>query len=307
MAAEKRNLVIILGPTGVGKSATAVKLARCFSGEIINCDSMQVYRGFDIGTDKISEEKKQGIPHHLLDAASPASQFTAADFVRLSLKAMKEIRGRGKLPIITGGTGLYLKALLDGLFPEDSKDLSIRNNLKKEASSKGWDELWSRLLQVDPEYAQKISPNDKVRIIRALEVHQATGIPLSRHFPKTEPFIKNDNLVIIGLKLDRESLYQRINNRVEAMMEKGLTAEVKNLIGRGVPESAPSFRALGYKYILSSLHGEISLTEAVRLTKRDTRRYAKRQMTWFKKMRGIHWFSPYDFPLIKKHVEERLE
>ncbi len=307
MQFNKNNLIIILGPTGVGKSAAAIKLAQSFSGEIINCDSMQVYKGFDIGTDKMSKDKRQGIHHHLLDAAEPSSQFTAADFVRLSLQSMEGIRSRGKCPIITGGTGLYLKALLEGLFPEHKKDRSIRNKLKKEAEHEGWDFLWKRLQRIDPEYSRKITPNDKVRIIRALEVYQATGVPLSRQFFHTESFVKNDNTILVGLILDRQTLYRRIEERVDAMVAKGLVNEVKELISGGVPEDAPPFRALGYKYILAYLNQEIPLEEAVRLTKRDTRRYAKRQITWFKKMKGIHWFSPFDFSAISQYVAGRLE
>ncbi len=306
MRFNKKNLIIILGPTGVGKSTTAIKTAQCFSGEIINCDSMQVYKGFDIGTDKMPLEKRQNIPHHLLDAADPSSQFTAADFVRLSLRAMEDIRGRGHLPIITGGTGLYLKALLEGLFPEPKKDRSIRNKLKRNAEQKGWGHLWKELEDVDPVYAQKISANDKIRIIRALEVYYATGAPLSRHFARTESFVKHDNVILTGLKLDRPVLYRRIEDRVDAMMEKGLVEEVKELLAEGVPKNAPPFRALGYKHILSYLKGDIPLEEAVRLMKRDTRRYAKRQMTWFKKMEGIRWFSPFDFSSIKQYIIERL-
>ncbi len=299
--------MLFRSPTGVGKSAAAVKLARCFSGEVINCDSMQVYSEFDIGTDKITQEKMQAIPHHLLDTVSPSSQFTAADFVRLALKAIPSIRSRGNCPIITGGTGLYLRALLEGLFPEPVKDRSIRNELKKEAEEKGWDRMWARLQRIDPEYAQKISPNDKVRIIRALEVYQATGNPLSRHFVHTESYVKQDNIIKVGLLLDRQTLYRHIENRVDAMMAKGLIDEVKNLLARGVSPDAPPFRALGYKHVLAYLNHKISLEEAIRLTKRDTRRYAKRQITWFKKMKGIQWFSPFDFSSIKQFVAEELE
>lgn len=307
MRFNKKNLIIILGPTGVGKSTTAIKTAQCFSGEIINCDSMQVYKGFDIGTDKMPREKRQDIPHHLLDAADPSSQFTAADFVRLSLQAIEDIRGRGHRPIITGGTGLYLKAMLEGLFPEPKKDRSIRNKLKIKAGQKGWNHLWKELEDVDPVYAQKISANDKIRIIRALEVYYATGIPLSSHFARTESFVKHDNVILIGLKLERPVLYRRIEDRVDVMMEKGLLEEVKELLAEGVPKDAPPFRALGYKQILSYLEGNIPLEEAVRVMKRDTRRYAKRQMTWFKKMEGIRWFSPFDFSSIKQYIIERLE
>jgi len=202
---------------------------------------------------------------------------------------------------------LYIKALLEGLFPEPKKDRSIRTRLKREAEEKGWENLWTRLQQLDPDYAQKINPHDKVRIIRALEVYSATGIPLSRHFTRTESFVKNDNVILIGLILDRKTLYRRIEERVDAMVANGLLDEVKNLISRGVPADAPPFRALGYKNVLAYLNKEISLDSAIRLTKRDNRHYAKRQMTWFKKMKNIHWFSPFDFSSIKKYAAGRLE
>jgi tRNA dimethylallyltransferase len=303
---EAKNLIIILGPTSVGKSSTAVKLAKKMGGEIINCDSMQVYKGFDIGTDKIPPDKREGIPHHLLDAVSPSTQFTAAEFAKLALKATNLIHKKKKLPLIVGGTGLYIKALIDGLFPEGKKDPLLRKQLKKEAREKGLESLREKLLEVDPVYCQKVGKNDKVRIIRALEIFYSTEKPISEHFVNTRSFVEDFNIIKIGLKLKREILYQRIEDRVDKMFQKGIIQEVQSLLDSGIDENSPPFRALGYKYVLKVLKNEISTEEAISLTKRDTRHYAKRQMTWFRKMEGIQWFSPDDFSSIEKYVRNNL-
>ena len=304
---EAKNLVVILGPTAVGKSATAIKLAKKLRGEIINCDSMQVYEGFDIGTDKIPENKRENIPHHLIDVIQPSAQFTAADFVHLALEAARTILNNKKLPIIAGGTGLYLKSLIDGLFPGGKSDWVLRQRLEKEAQSKGLESLRVKLKDIDPLYYQKIGKGDKLRIIRALEVYYLTQKSLSEHFAETRTFVEDFNIIKIGLKLERQVLNQRIEERVDKMFKKGIIQEVQSLLEKGVDESSPSFRALGYKYVLRYLKGTISLDESIALIKRDTRHYAKRQMTWFRKMEGIKWFSPYDFRLILREVEIHLK
>ncbi len=307
MHSKARNLIVILGPTGVGKSATAIKLAKEFGSEIINCDSMQVYKAFDIGTDKIPPDKREGIPHHLLDVIDPSTQFTAADFVALALKAVLEIIKKKKLPLIVGGTGLYLKALIDGLFPGGKSDPKLRRKLEKESQKKGLESLRAKLMEVDPVYSQKIHSNDKVRIIRALEVYLSTKKPLSEHFFHTKSSVEDFNIIKIGLKLERQELYKRIEQRTDKMFERGLIQEVEGLLQSGIDESSPPFRALGYKHALQYLRKEIPLEEAISLTKRDTRHYAKRQMTWFKKMKGIKWISPHDYSLIVKTIKESLE
>ncbi|NIM59817.1 MAG: tRNA (adenosine(37)-N6)-dimethylallyltransferase MiaA [Candidatus Aminicenantes bacterium] len=306
MESKTKNLIIILGPTGVGKSSTAVKLAKELKGEIINCDSMQVYKNFDIGTDKILLEKRENIPHHLLDVVSPSTQFTAADFAQLALKTANAILKRKKLPLIVGGTGLYLKALLDGLFPGGVSDPKLRQKLESKAKKKGLDTLRKKLKEVDPVYHQKIGEKDKVRIIRALEVFYLTQKPLSEQFLNTKSYVKDFNIIKIGLKLERKELYRRIEERVDKMFESGITKEVEELLQKGVEENSPPFRALGYKYVLKLLKKEIPLEEALALTKRDTRRYAKRQMTWFRKMEGIMWLSPHDFPSILEYAKSNL-
>jgi len=289
----------------VGKSATAIRLAKDFDGEVINCDSMQVYRGFDIGTDKIPPEGREDIPHHLIDVSDPAHQFTAADFVRLAMEAIREIRGRNRLPIITGGTGLYLKALIEGLFPEGRKDPRIRAELEMEAEEKGLEGLYRELMEADPDYGCTIGKRDRVRIIRALEVFRATGKPLSAHFASTRSPTGDFHILQIGLKLEREKLYRRIEDRVERMFARGIVEEVKGLLAAGVRRDAPPFRALGYRQVLKYLSGEITLEEAIAETKKETRRYAKRQMTWFRKRKEIRWFYPDEYSAIARYARNR--
>jgi tRNA dimethylallyltransferase len=291
----------------VGKSATSIKLAKKFKGTIINCDSMQVYKGFDIGTDKLPPEKRENIPHYLLDIIDPDIQFTAADFANQALKAIESTLKKKRLPIIVGGTGLYLKALLDGLFPGPGRELSLRRKLEKKAKEKGLENLRKKLEEVDPDYAQKIGKRDKMRIIRALEVFTLTQKPFSEHFKNTESLVKDFKILKIGLKLNRRELYKNIEERVDKMFKSGIINEVEDLLKDGVKEDSPPFRALGYKYVLKHLKKEMTLEEALELTKRDTRHYAKRQLTWFRKMEGIHWFSPYDFPSLAAYVEKNLE
>lgn len=290
----------------MGKSGLAVKLAGRFQGEIINGDSMQVYRGFTIGTGKPTVAERAGIPHHLLDFIDPASQFCAMDFVKETLRVLGDLRARQALPFIVGGTGLYLKALLDGLFPGPGRDPEVRHRLAAEAEERGLLSLWHRLEGLDPDYARKIGPNDRIRIIRALEVYELSGLPLSVHFGRTSGFLKDFQILRIGLQLERKELTRRIEERVDRMFEQGLAAEVESLLARGVSEEAPPFRALGYKHVLRYLHHRISLDDAVALTKQDTRQYAKRQMTWFRKMAKVRWFAPSDLEAVAALIEENL-
>lgn len=291
MRPETPNLAILLGPTAVGKSRAAVGLAREFDGEIINGDSIQVYKGFDIGAAKPSAEDRRAVPHHLFDIAEPDVQFTAADFVREALAAAAGIVERGRLPLVVGGTGLYLKALVDGLFPGPGRDPALRAELEAEARDRGLETLFRRLEKVDPAYACKIRCRDRIRIIRALEVWSLTGRPLSEHFGRTVSPTAGYRVLKLGLELERAALYRRIDERVERMFDRGLVEEVRELLARGVHEDAPPFRALGYRHALACLRGDLTAEEARALTKTDTRRYAKRQMTWFRKMDGVAWFS----------------
>ncbi len=307
MEPEAPVLAVVLGPTAVGKSRVAVDLALRFGGEVISGDSIQVYRGFDIGTDKPSAAERRGVPHHLIDAVDPTVQFTAADFVREALDAARGIASRGRLPIVAGGTGLYLKALIDGLFPGPGRDPAVRAALEDEALEKGLETLFRRLEAVDPAYAAKIRDRDQVRIVRALEVYEATGRPISEHFRATASPVADRKVVRLGLRLDRAVLVRRIEERVERMFARGLVEEVGGLLARGIPDDAPPFRALGYRHVLLHLRGGLALEEAVALTKTDTRQYAKRQMTWFRKMDGVAWFSPDDGPGLEEYLRNQLQ
>lgn len=307
MEPDAKTLVLIVGPTGVGKSAAGLALARRVGGEIVNADSMQVYRGFDIGTDKPPAEDRRAVVHHLIDIADPSSQFTAADFAALAFEAATDILGRGGVPIVLGGTGLYVKALLDGLFPGPGRDDGVRRELEREARERGLETLWRRLETADPAYAKKITPRDKVRIVRALEVQAVTGTPLSAHFARTRSRMGDFRVVKVGLDLERKELYRNIEVRVDRMFERGLVDEVKTLLASGVAESAPPFKALGYKHVLRYLKGESDFEETVARMKIDTRHFAKRQMTWFHKMAGIRWFSPAESDTILEFVERNMK
>jgi len=306
LESERKKLLIILGPTCTGKSATAIAVAKVFGGEIINCDSMQVYRGFNIGTDKILPEHQENITHHLLDIIDPSHQFTAADFVHHAYQASMNILSKKKLPIIAGGTGLYLKALVNGLFPEGKRDQEIRKGLEREGNEFGIERLAKSLEAVDPVYLAKIGRRDKIRIIRALEVFHSTGKPISEHFIHTSSPFQDFHLLRIGLELERAVLYKRIEERVDNMFKRGLVEEVISLLEKGIAQDSPPFRALGYKHVLMLLRDEISLEEAIELTKKDTRHYAKRQVTWFRKMENIQWFDPVDLDAIIKFIARGL-
>jgi len=301
----KKRLVIILGPTAVGKSDLALRLAQQFEGEIINCDSRQVYRGFDIGTDKPTLAMRQAIAHHLVDIVEPQEQFTAAAFVEKALKAIQEIISRGHLPLVVGGTGLYLKALTEGLFPGPGRNPELRRQLEEEGRLKGLAFLHERLQQVDPNYGRLVHPHDRVRIIRALEIYELTGQPPSANFQKTRPYLEDFQVLKIGLKLDKNELHRRIEARVERMFERGIINEVSQLLASGVPETAPPFQALGYRQVRRFLRGEISEEEAKELTKKETKLYAKRQMTWFRKMKEINWFEPSEYEKIIAYLQTK--
>jgi tRNA dimethylallyltransferase len=307
LRSEGPPLVVILGPTGVGKSRAALALAPRHRGEIVNADSMQVYRGFDIGTAKPSPEERRAVHHHLLDVAEPTEQYTAADFAAGALAAIREIVGRGGLPLVVGGTGLYIKALLDGLFPGPGRNPEVRRRLEAEAARDGLPELRARLERVDPAYSLKVGIRDRIRIVRALEVYETTGTPISEHFLRTESFVKGFRQVRVGLELDRPALVMRIEERVDRMFAAGLVAEVRDLLDKGVPEKAPAFRGLGYSQVLRLLRGELGPEEAREEVKVETRRYAKRQMTWFRKMAGITWLPSGDLAALEDHVAKNIQ
>jgi len=302
---NKINLVIILGPTASGKSDLAIKLAERFDGEIVNADSMQVYRGMDIGTAKPGTEVRERIPHHLIDIAGPEMNFSAADFRREATRAIAGISDRGKKVFIAGGTGLYIKALLQGLVDSPSGAGEVRQELEEMANREGSEALLRELSRIDPATAARLHPNDQVRIIRALEVYRLTGSPIS-HERSAHGFNGDYYRTLkIGLSMERRDLYERIDRRVDQMIAEGLVEEVRLLLDQGFSPRLKALRAIGYSQICAYLAGEYSQDEAVRLIKRDTRRYAKRQLTWFNPDQEIKWVEYSDnFASICRNVIE---
>ena len=288
MAAER--LLAIVGQTGTGKTEVGVVLAEALGGEIVSADSMQVYRGMDIGTAKPTAQQRARAPHHLIDIIDPDEPFSVADYRKRADAALEDIWRRGRQPILVGGSGLYVRAVLDEMdFSMVPPDPELRRRLTAEARSKGTRALHERLAQVDPAAAARIHPNDEKRIIRALEVAEGMGEPMSRPQELDRGKAARYNSGQFGLTLPREELYRRIDARVERMMEEGLLEEVKGLLRRGYGGELAAMKGLGYAQLAPHLQGETSLAEAVRRLKRDTRRFAKRQLTWFRADPRIEW------------------
>ncbi|MBT0654035.1 tRNA (adenosine(37)-N6)-dimethylallyltransferase MiaA [Geobacter luticola] len=304
-ASDKPRLVIILGPTASGKSEMAVELARKFDGEIVNADSLQVYRGLDIGTAKPSREIRRQVPHHLIDLVEPDEPFSAADFQGAARQAIDDIVRRGRKVFVVGGTGLYIKALVQGLVDSPSGAGEVRQELEAMARRVGKEEMLRRLAEVDPASAARLHPNDQVRIIRALESHRLTGRPISVDRSAHGFSESVYHALKLGIKVEREELYRRIDLRVEKMLGEGLVEEVQSLLARGLTPDLKALRSIGYKEVCAFLAGDCDLTEATRLMKRDTRHYAKRQLTWFKRDNEINWVDyPDSFATICNHVME---
>ncbi|WP_340001974.1 tRNA (adenosine(37)-N6)-dimethylallyltransferase MiaA [Oceanobacillus sp. FSL K6-0127] len=286
----KKNVVAIIGPTAVGKTKLSIELAKRFNGEIISGDSMQVYKGLDIGTAKIKQAEMQGIPHHMLDIREPDEDFSAADFKELVQQYIAEITARGKLPIIVGGSGLYIQAALyDYNFSDRKRDPLLTKEMEEIVELEGIMPLYQRLEQIDPEQAKKIHPNNHRRVIRALEIYETTGMTMSE-YEKNQVMESPYNPILLGLEMPRALLYERINDRVDQMIEKGLKTEVKKVYDEGYA-SCQSMKAIGYKEWISYFKGEQSLEGTVELLKRNSRRYAKRQYTWFKNKMDVTWYS----------------
>ena len=284
----KQPLVILTGPTAVGKSDLSIKLAKQINGEIISADSMQVYRGMDIGSAKIRPEEMQGIRHYLIDELDPKEPFHVVKFQELAKKYMKEIWRRGKTPILVGGTGFYIQAVLYDIdFTENGEDDSYRRELERIAVEKGADFLHQMLITVDPQAAMQIHANNIKRVIRALEFYHETGTQISQHNEQERQKVSPYNAAYFVLNDDRSAIYQRINRRVDLMMEAGLVEEVEKLRKSGCTRDMVSMQGLGYKEILDYLEGICPLEEAVYTIKRDTRHFAKRQLTWFKRERDV--------------------
>lgn len=296
--------LVLFGPTAVGKTKLAIELAKKLNGEIISADSMQVYRGMNIGTAKPTLEERQGIPHHLIDIRNPDESWTVSDFVEQTNKLTDEIIRRDGVPIVVGGTGLYLWALLEGFsFPITPADKDLRAQLEKEQLST----LYARLSTIDPEAAKKIHPNDKKRIIRALEVYELTGKPISELQKRTKnsPHLSVGNYTLIGIELPREELYARIEERVDSMIEKGLIEEVKGLLAKGYSKELLSFQALGYKEMVEYLDGKWTKEQMIEELKKRSRHFARRQMTWFRRFKNVKWFDPpFDIGLILDYINK---
>lgn len=292
----KKPLLILTGPTAVGKTRLSIKLAKAVNGEIISADSMQVYRYMDIGSAKIKPEETEGVPHHLIDVLDPEEEFNVVTFQKMCKQCMEEIYGRGHVPILTGGTGFYIQSVLYDIdFTENAEDTTIRDRLEKEAEEKGAEYLHQKLQEVDPASAEAIHANNIKRVIRALEFYEQTGEKISLHNETERQKESTYASCYFVLNDDREKLYERIDRRVDEMLAEGLVAEVEALKKRGCTRKLVSMQGLGYKEILAYLDGEYSLEEAVYRIKRDTRHFAKRQITWFKREKEVIWINKPDF------------
>lgn len=303
---ENRKLLALTGPTGCGKSELALRLAAEFDGEVVNCDSVQLYRFFNIGSAKLPEEDRRGIPHHLIDILNPDEIFTAGDFARIGRPILNDIAERGRLPIVTGGTGFYLRALLDGLAPGPQRDEKLRARLTaKETGKPG--SIHRLLARFDPATAARIHPNDTPKVIRALEICISSRRPATEVFAAGREPLEGFQVLKIALFPDRERLYKRLEARMEAMFADGLMEETAAILARGYGPECKAFESIGYKQALQSLRGELSPRDALFYAKRDTRRYAKRQMTWFRQEPGIEIFPGFgDDPAVMAKAGERV-
>jgi len=301
-----KKIITICGPTGIGKTGFAIALAKKFNGEIIGADSMQIYRHMDIGTAKPDADELAMAPHHLVDFLDPSCDFDAGKFAVKADMAITQITERGKLPIIAGGTGLYIRALIYGLFRGSPACNNTLDRLTRELEAKGSLLLHKRLSQCDPGAARKIHPNDSFRLIRALEVYETTGEAISQRQKAHNFSERRYQSLTFGLSMDRDKLYERINKRVDIMIEQGLLHEVETLVKKGYSLDLKPMQSIGYRHMGLFMKGEVDFEEAVRLLKRDTRRYAKRQFTWFNKEPGLIWIEPTQintaFDLTKKFL-----
>lgn len=308
-AQKKRPLVIIAGPTATGKTFTSVELAKRVVGSVISADSMQVYRGMDIGSAKVTREEMQGIPHYLIDVTDPSDAWNVVRFQKEAEAAAEDIYQNGRLPFLVGGTGFYIQALLYGIdFTEMDADTECRTSMEEEAKNGGAQALYRRLQEVDPEAAESIHPNNIKRIIRALEFAQKSGGKLISEHNRNEHLREPAyDAVFFVLTMDRRKLYERIDARVDRMMQAGLVPEVERLKEQGLTAQDVSMQGIGYRQILRALDGEYPMEEAVRLIKRNSRRFAKRQLTWFRRERGVTWIDLDSFPeenLLLNHMED---
>jgi tRNA dimethylallyltransferase len=301
------RVLAVLGPTASGKSALGLSLAEWFNGEIVNCDSTAVYRGFDIGTDKLAVEERRGIPHHLIDVADPTDVYTAARFAADAEQAIRDIHRRGRLPILVGGTGFYYRALTRGLFPGPGADDELRKRLDTIAGRKGPERLHRLLQSVDAESARRIMPRDQKRLVRALEVYFSTGQPLTAHFAATRSLIADCEVISIGLKLPAALTAERVARRVEQQFARGIVDEVRGLLARGVPADVRPFGGLVYRQVMEMLRGMRDEHATRALIVQENRRYARRQLIWFRKEPNLIWFEgPGERPETVQRVRDTL-
>jgi tRNA dimethylallyltransferase len=305
-------VVAILGPTATGKSALALAVAERHHGEIINCDSTAVYRGFDIGTDKIAPGDRRGIPHHLIDIADATDDYTAAQYARDAAAAIRDIHARGRLPVLAGGTGFYFRALTRGLFPGPGRDAVLRQRLESIAARRDTSLLHRMLRKVDPESAQRIQPRDLKRLVRALEVFLLTGRPLTAHFAETASPIPGIDVLAVGLRLPAAPISERVTRRVDEQFARGLLDEIRALLASGVPEGARPFGGLVYRQALEHLHGVRDEAATRALIAQENRRYARRQLIWFRKEPNLCWFdgpgeSAATIAAVQRLIDERLQ
>lgn len=311
---DKKPLIILTGPTAVGKTQLSINLAKKVNGEIISADSIQVYKYMDIGSAKIKEEEKSGVKHYLIDELEPDEPFHIVLFQKLALSYMDEIYAKGKIPIIVGGTGFYIQSILYDIdFDESNTDENYRLELEGLAKEKGNAYLHQKLFEVDKEAAEKIHENNVKKVIRALEFHKHTGLKISKHNQEQSRKESPYDFVYFVLNDKREDIYSRINKRVDQMIEKGLIDEVKGLLEKGYTRDLVSMQGLGYKEIAAYIEGELSLEEAIYILKRDTRHFAKRQLTWFKREKDVTWINRWEYEEVEsilnamiRKTEERI-
>lgn len=303
MAETAARLVVILGPTASGKSELAIRMAQELDGEILACDSTQVYRHFDIGTGKVPPAERRGIPHHLIDLVEPEEVFTAGEYAARATAVLADVTARGKLPIMTAGTGLYLRALLEGLSDAPARSEELRERLRRKAAAKGALYLHAMLARLDPAAAKRVAPRDTQKIIRAIEMRMLAGKAVHEIHGAGRRGLRGYAVAKIGLNPPRATLYERIHARVQGMLASGWLEEVRRLIEEGVPRQAKPFQFIGYAKLREHLEGRRSLEAAVESIQQATRRYAKRQLTWFRKEPGVHWLSGFgDDPAIQANT-----
>ena len=278
-----------MGPTATGKSALGIALAKRFDGEVVACDSTAVYRGFDIGTDKVPAHEQQGVPHHMVDVAAPDEEYSAARYAREAAAAIRDITSRGKLPILVGGTGLYYRALTRGFFPGPSRNVELRERLERVADRKGPERLHRILTRVDPESAARISPRDRKRLIRAVEVYLLTGRALTSHFADTKSPLPEYRVAAFALQIPPEATAERVARRVDAQFAQGIVDEVRGLLASGLPATAHPFTGLVYRQVLDYLNGVRDEAATRELIVRENRKYSRRQLIWFRKEPNLQW------------------